>query len=228
MAGALTKYGIGQQVIKILKGSNNPAQSSWRMPEVQLFVGQVVNKLISASPLNADKRTAQLQGIDVSGLCLAEYTLTVSTVYTNYSKVTLPCTPARVLHKGKDIGVYWITKANDPFGVDCLFVQIPAEGIALVQGEPVISELLTQYGFRRKGRELLFTANLPALTVPITSLTVTLIVFDVGILTDHDPLPCPADWEADIIQGVLALMGLQAPADNKVDAASETKQTIKQ
>lgn len=214
MAASLTKRGLAEQIIRIIKGSDNPLASSIEFPEVFLLIGQVVNKL-----LKIEAYTQMNEGdIPPNGLALATYdNQAVSAYKTDYSKVTLPAVPVRL---PKNMGVFHISKTDDPFNP---FIPIPSGMFGMIRGEAMISDLLGQIGYEVNGNQVIFTKNLLAESPAVSEVLIRLVVLDVSQLTEYDPLPIPADFEIQVITGVLEILGIKQKPDNKVDPISETK-----
>lgn len=209
-----TKFKISEQVIRILKGSDNPNASKVRIQEVIELIGQVVNKLLKA------EHYVQMNEGDVvpNAYILATYENVPVTQYKiNYSKATLPAVPVRL---PKNMGVFHISKTDDPFNP---FIPVPSGIFTMVSAEPLISTVLGQIAYEVYGNLIVFTTDLTTAVPAITEVMIRLVVMDVSQLTDYDPLPIPADMEVDVIAGVLKLLGIQAEPENKVDVATETK-----
>lgn len=218
-----TKYKLAEQIIRILKGGNNPSASSIKIPEIMEAIGQAINARISAAPLSSDPRLQHIHGVEAGSLVIASYTVSVTTAYGTYSKLDLPAIPCRVLKEDKDIGLYEIHKTEDPFNP---FIIVPEQGLAMISAEPLISDMLGQIACQRRGKEVIFNKNLPTETPAVNSVTVRLLVVDVSQLSDYDILPIPADMELAVIGDVVQVYGIEPPANNKVDPISENKQQV--
>ena len=217
---ASTKYKISEQIIRLLKGSDQPAASSLEQPEVQQLVGQVINRLLKIESYEILNDRALTGDIIPTGLVIATYEdVAVTTYKTNYASCTLPAVPVRL---PKGMGVFHIGGVNDPF---TSYIPIPAGLHQMISEEPLISDLLGQIGYEVYGNLVVFTRDITVDSPAVENVMIRLVVMDVSQLDERDPLPIPASMEADVITEVLKIFGVQAPPDNKVDPVSETKQT---
>lgn len=211
-----TKYKISEQILSILKGSDNPQASSVEMPEVTEMVGQVCNRLLKVE--NYEVLNDRSGDITPNGLSIATYdAVEVSSYKSRYSTCTLPAMPVRM---PKGMGVYHIGHPDDPF---TSFIPIPPGIFQMVSEEPLISDVLEQVGYEVHGNLVVFTKDLTGMSPAITEVMIRLVIVDISQLSDFDPLPIPASMEVDVISEVLKIFGVQAAPDNKVDPVSESK-----
>lgn len=207
-----TKYKISEQILRILKGSDNPNASRTEQEEVTELVGQVINKL-----LKVEHYQSMTDGdVAPNGFVIATYTAIVVTQYlTNYATCTLPAMPVKL---PKDMGLFHIGSPTDPF---TSYIPVPSGIYQMVSEEPLISDVLGQVAYERFGLQVIFTTDITTAVPAITTVTIRLVVMDVSQLTDYDPLPIPADMEISVITGVLQILGVEPPPDNKVDPVAE-------
>lgn len=219
---ATTKHKISEQVMRILKGSDQPMATNLHIKEVKEGIGQVINQLLKVESYNILQEKDFTGDVTPAGLVIATYgNQAVSQYKTNYAKLTLPAAPIRL---PKDMGIS-ITGVNDPF---TSYIPVPPGLWQMVSEEPLISECLGQVAYERRGLDIIFTTDITANTPPITEVDVHMVIMDISQYDDFAPLPIPADMEADVVRETCKLFGIkQYPAD-KVDPISEPKPNTNQ
>lgn len=125
------------------------------------------------------------------GIVLADYSASVVTFGGKKSKCTLPVMPVSL---PRNMGVFAVSP-NEDFSAP--YIPLQAGQDELLKGQPLISDLLGQYGYMVKGRDIIIT---PDVTINnVTKLYLRLVVFDISVYEDFDPLPIPSDSETTIV-----------------------------
>ena len=81
----------------------------------------------------------------------------------------------------------------------------------IVKPQDLLGELSGLIGYEVFGKDIVFTKNLPGMSV--NSVFVRLVGMDLSQLTDHDLLPISADMEAAIVTQVYKIFVQTPPAD---------------
>lgn len=212
-----SKYSLAEQIIERAKGAPENQATFMDQPSVQLAIGQVVNAMLKLEAFENLNVKEEFGDLVPAGLCMATYeNVAINTYKTNYSKLTLPAMPVKL---PKDIGCFHI--GADPFNS---WIPIPQGLFQMLAREPLISDVLGQVAYERNGYDVVFTKNLPGQTPAITSAAfVKLLVVDISLLSEFDPLPIPADMEDTVITEVLKRFGIMPPPNNVVDPVADTK-----
>lgn len=131
----------------------------------------------------------------------------------------LPATPMRI---PGGIGVYRVYPSGQP---EKEYIPVEAGLMFTVTRNKVLSPIGKGCYEYKSGK---IWVNDDAVGAGVQTVDMELCVSDIMSLSDNEPLPIPADMEADAIIAVLQLFGVEVPterADNK--AASPTKADVK-
>lgn len=123
------------------------------------------------------------------GVSLATYSsITVDTV-NDKSVVTLPIVPISL---PRNLGVYDI---NDGNGYS--FIPLQRGQISMLGAEFMLNTLLGQICYDVVGKQVRFSQNIKLLG--IDTVDMDLMVFDMDLYSETDPLPLPKDMEAQLV-----------------------------
>lgn len=103
------------------------------------------------------------------------------------------------------------------------YIPIPNGQMGMVQKQRLMSDLLGQTGYEVRGKELIFTRDLTALSPTVTGVDVQLVVMDMSKYSDYELLPINADMEAQVIDTVYKMFAGEAARPQIVDSTSDTK-----
>lgn len=209
-----TKYKLAEQVLFLLRGGKTPA--SIKIETVIETIGQYINTHFKQEHLTVNMPSGETIP---EGIMLTYYDGLVPVQYKGVSKVTLPVTPISL---PRNMGVYHVSRTSD---INDGFLPIQNGQLALIKGERLISDLLGQVGYTVYGNDLVFSKDLT--TENGVTIIVGLVVMDISLLDDYDPLPIPADMEGQIIEDCVKLFSVQQPA-SRIDDPSSERQTQKQ
>jgi hypothetical protein len=210
-----TKYRLAEQAVRILNGGEIPVATKVKVQEAMLAVEQVLNKMLKMEYLNVNIPSMELIP---NGASIATYEDIPVVQYGTRSKSTLPAMPLKL---PRGIGVYQIF---DPANMDCPFIPLEMGQLGLLKSQSLINDLLGQVGYEWYGTDIIYTTDLTQPT-PIT-VTMRLVVLDVGQYSDYDILPVPADMEWDVIQEVVKLFSAEPVADKLVDPNSNDQVNV--
>lgn len=210
-----TKYGISEQILRLLSGGNIPVASKVHILEVKKAVEQCLNKMLKMEYLQLNIPAMELIP---NGASVATYTGIAVEQYGSVSKSTLPAFPLKL---PRGIGVYQIF---DPANPDCPFIPLEMGQKGLLSTQPLISGLLGQVGYEWYGMDIIYTSDLTQPT-PI-EVTMRLAVLDISQYSDYDILPIPSDMEFDVIQEVYKLFATEPIADKLVDPGVNEQRNV--
>jgi hypothetical protein len=199
---ATTKAKISEQIQRLIAG--NPIISGRiHRNDIRLLVEQVANQL-----LKADYFAVNIpEGDSMPSNCMV-FTydnVPVSTYKTTKSRAILPAIP---LSLPRNMGVLHVSKTD---AIDEPFVPIPTSMYGIIKPQDLLGDLSGLIGYEVVGRDIVFTKNLPGLS--INSVFIRLVGVDLSQLTDYDLLPLSADMEAQVVQQVYAILVQAPPAD---------------
>lgn len=197
-----TKYKIAEQIQRLIAG--NPIISGRiHKNDIKLLIEQVSNQLLKADFFSVNMP----EGDSLPSNCMV-FTydnVPVTTYKTTKSKATLPAIPISL---PRNLGVLHVSKTD---AIDEPFVPIPTSMYGIIKPQDLLGDLSGLIGYEVVGRDIVFTKNLPGLS--ITSVFIRLVGVDLSQLTDYDLLPLSADMEAQVVQQVYAILVQTPPAD---------------
>jgi hypothetical protein len=201
-----TKYKIAEQVQRLLM--NNPVVSGrFNLNEIKLLVAQVANQLLKADHFSVNMP----EGDTIPTNCMV-YTydnVPVTTYKTTLSKATLPSIPIGL---PRNMGVLHVSKID---AIEEPFVPIPTSMYGIIKPQDLLGELSGLIGYEVVGKDIIFTKNLPGMSV--NSVYIRLVGIDLSTVSDYETLPLTADLEAQVITQVYNIL-VQTPAgNNKLD-----------
>jgi len=197
-----TLYSISEQILRVLKG--NPVISGRvHINDVKRLVVQVSNQLLKTDHLQVNMPA----GDTVPNNCMVfTYDNVPVTAYkSSKSRATLPSIPVSL---PRNMGVLHVSKTDQ---IDEPFIPIPTSLYGVIKPQAIIGDLSGLIGYEIVGKDIVFTKNLPALS--INSVYIRLVGSDISQLTDYDILPLSADMEAQVVQMVYNLLVQAPPAD---------------
>jgi hypothetical protein len=215
---ATTIYKISEEILKALSGGAIQAATSISMSEIKISVCQVVNQLLKVEQFNVNEKV--LGEIIPNGTVVASYEGIVPYAWiTGRSKADIPVKPLKLR---RNMGIFSVFFTDDP---DNEFIPLQMGQRSLLKSQPQINDLLGQIGYENKSLELQFTKDLVSL-FPSKTLTVELLLMDVSLYDDFDPLPILPEQEWTVKQEVIKLYSGVGIADMVVDPLSKQLQNI--
>lgn len=212
-----TKLRIAEQVMEIIKGRNYSVSAGTDIRSIMELIGQVINAKLKAEYYGPHIQAGE---VNVNGLVYGVYPSVPVTENGTTASLRLPTMPVKLL---KNMGLYQITKEGDVLG-EFRFIPVPSGFWPLIKagGLGVTAESLKQIMYVNEGYDVWFTENIVS-KYGIKNCRVKLVVSDVRELSEFDPLPIPADMEADVVIEVSNIFRNPVPQDKVVDLASETQ-----
>jgi hypothetical protein len=211
---ASTKRTISEQIKRRLTSGNPSVASKVHALEIDAAVMQVLNSLLRTQFFE----TLQTDGNIPEGCVLCTYEDVAVTAWNGISKSTLPAIPVSL---PKNMGVFRISKSEDPLNTD--FIPVPNGQFAMVSTQRLMSDLLDQIGYEVRGKEIYYTKDLTAMTPAANSVAMQLVVMDMSKFTDYEILPIDANMEAQVIETVIKMFAGQPVQPQTVDSNSDTK-----
>lgn len=202
-------------MMEIIKGGNYSVSSNVDIRSVMELVGQVINTKLKAEFYGPHISAGE---VNANGMVYATYPKIPVEVEGGYAKIKLPVMPVKLL---KNMGLYQITKEGDMLG-EYRFLPV-ANGLwPLIKagGMGITAKSLKHICYVNEGLDVWFTENIKELH-GIDNCRVKLVVNDSRSLSEFDPLPIPADMEADVVIEVSNIFRNPSPADKVVDISAE-------
>lgn len=215
-----TRYSMGEQVQNRLSGGKGKAAGWADIREIYKAIEQVLN---AALKMDYFKTTLDTGDTTPDGLSTATYENVPVTTYANCARLKLPANYIRLPH---GLGIPYVGPQNPVAPNNILtsqFIPIPMGHTALLNGLPMISDLLGQIGYEVHGLDVIFKDDITLAPNNITACRVKLVVMDISQYGDYDFLPIPADLEAPCVEQVYQMFAGQ-PAPNKIDDPIAIKQ----
>jgi hypothetical protein len=103
------------------------------------------------------------------------------------------------------------------------YIPIPNGQMGMVIRQRLMSDLLGQTGYEIRGKELIFTRDLTALSPAVNGVDMQLVVLDMSKYSDYELLPINADMEAQVIDTVYKMFAGEPNKPQIVDPTSDTK-----
>lgn len=208
-----TKYRIAEQVMEIIKGGDYSVSSSVDIRSVMELVGQVTNTELKAEYYGPHIGSGE---VNPNGLIKAVYPAIKVVRDGNFSRIQLPTMPIKM---PMNMGCYEITKEGDLLG-QYQFIPVPSGMWALLSGFSITSDVLRQICYVNEGLDVIFNKEIISL-YDIKNVRVKLVVADTRNMSEHEPLPIPADMESKVVTIVANFFKAQGPGDPVVDSSAE-------
>lgn len=189
--------------------------------EVKLLIEQAMNKILKAQTFERFRDGY----IDIPRCNLIKYTSQSVTAdaSNNRAYVDLPAIPISL---PMDMGVWQINPTTAPHSA---YIPIAAQDWAVMgvgytdgtQSDGINSSYLEQQtGYYVEGKRIYFTKDISA----VSTVDIQLLVSDISQSGDNDILPLSPEYESDVIQEVLRLIGMGQISQAEI-AANENSNT---
>lgn len=204
---ATTKYKLAEQIQRLLKG--NPVISGRvHINDIKILIEQVANKLLKADYFQVNLP----EGDTVPNNCMVfTYDAVPVTTYKGVSKASLPSIP---INLPRNMGVLHVSKVDD---INSPFIPIPSSTFGIIKPQALLGDLSGLIGYEVVGRDVIFTKDLPGLSV--NTVYMRLVGVDLSQLSDTDLLPLSSDMEAAVVDGVYRILITAPPADKAINSA---------
>jgi hypothetical protein len=112
------------------------------------------------------------------------------------------------------MGIYRVVNTND---ID--FIPVPLGQGALLKADKLLNDLLGSVYYEVRKNEVIFSKDITLLDV--SEVNMYLVVMDISLYSNTDPLPIPANMEEEIIEKVFAKFAPIVPETGIVNSYSE-------
>lgn len=186
-----TKIKISDQILYKLYGGYPDNSAPVQREDVIEAVNQKINALLKTQHFSVTLPTGETIP---DGLLIGTYpAIDVASLETR-SSATLPAIPVSL---PRNMGVLEVSPDED---FSNLYIPLQPGQYALLKNQPLISSLLNQVGYEVYGSKLMFTKDITA--DGISKIYTRLAIHDISKYDDYEPLPIPADLEAQIVEEV--------------------------
>jgi hypothetical protein len=199
----MTRRYIADQVLFRLDGSSPEVSQSVQLEDVYAAIGQWVNSKFKLRHLSDTLSSGESIP---EGASLATYSDVAVSTDGDVASVTLPVMPIAL---PRNLGVYNVS------GGGYNFIPLQRGQIQILGAEFMLNTLFGQVAYETVGKKIKFSKNIKLLG--INTVDLDLMVFDMSLYNDTDPLPIPAGTEDEIIEKVMAKFINITPESGIVD-----------
>lgn len=196
-----------EEIKRRINGGNPSAPSRFKEEDITILLGHCINARIKADFIT---NTLAMGETIPEGSQYATYmddtAISVYKYGAAFSAIDLPAMPVKLM---RDMGVALVCLNGD---IDNPFIPMQNGLHAYLIRQKMINELLGQIGYTQAGKQLIFTQDLTA-GGPV-KVMLQLLVADIFMLDDYDPLPITADMQSDLVEEVVAKLS-RAPMQDK-------------
>jgi len=213
MAGT-TKYLMAEQILTRLAGGFRDVSQSVQMEDVVKSIEQVINSMFQMQYYSSVLPSGETVP---DNLMIAYYENIAVTTDGDKSKALLPIMPISL---PRNMGVFRVT---DPNGND--YIPVPLGQGSLLNADKLLNNLLGQVWYEIKNFTVQFSKDIKLLGVDTVNMY--LVVMDISLYSNTDPLPVPKNMEEEIIERVYAKFERVMAESGIVNNYSPAEQQIK-
>lgn len=208
-----TKFLMAEQILMRLAGGYRDVAQSVQMEDVIKAIEQVINSIFQTQYYSATLPTGETIP---DNLMIAFYENIAVASYGDKAKAELPAVPISL---PRNMGVYRVVNEND---ID--FIPVPLGQGALLKADKLLNDLLGSVYYEVRKNEVIFSKDITLLDV--TTVNMYLVVMDISLYSNTDPLPIPANMEEEIIEKVFAKFAPVIPETGIVNNYSDLQNKI--
>lgn len=208
-----TKYKIAEQIQFMLQEQKQASKT--KMDDIMELAGQVINNILRVTHFSVTMQDNNQKGRIPDGTMLATYQNLPITSFNGRSKIVLPAVPIQL---PRGVGLFQVSPQSN---WDCQYIPVPPGQWWMIQKEELISDILGQVGYEWFGTDIVFTKDLTAEAVPVTSAMVRMAIVDISKLSDYDLLPISADIESAVVKEVFTILSGVKIKPDVVDPTSQ-------
>jgi hypothetical protein len=149
-------------------------------------------------------------------LMIAFYENIPVTTLGDKSQAELPVIPISL---PRNMGVYRVTDSKDND-----FIPVPLGQGALLRADKLLNDLLGNVWFEIRKNIVIFSKDI--LLLGVNTVNMYLIVMDISLYSNTDPLPIPASMEEEIVEKAFAKFATVTPETGIVNNYSSATQKI--
>lgn len=207
---------LTEQIFRLYNSGNPSADSQVTKQEINVLVGQSVNKLLKVEHMGVNM---QSNDMFPPHTMISTYTITntgdgqsdnLDTYETTKARALLPVHPISL---PRNMGVWSVSPEGDG---DQQYIPIQSGQYSLVNSQDVLQYLDNQVGYYVDGRYIIFTKDITAEPFEVNTLKVRLLVVDATVLGPYDYVPLPADMEDAVIKDVLKTLSVMPEKEDVV------------
>jgi len=208
-----TKYLLAEQVQTRLAGGFRDASQPVQNVDIVKAIEQIINSMFQMQYYNATLPTGETIP---DNLMIAFYENIPVTTLGDKSQAELPIIPISL---PRNMGVYRVTddKDND-------FIPVPLGQRALLRADKLLNDLLGNVWFEIRKNVVIFSKDI--LLLGVDTVNMYLIVMDISLYSNTDPLPIPASMEEEIVEKAFAKFATVIPETGLVNNYSSATQKI--
>ena len=184
--------------------------------EVKQLVVQAINQVLKAQ----SKEGFTVGMHDVPKCSIATYAGISVVSVDSRSSITLPAPP---IHLPMDMGVWAITKIDDPYNP---FIPVVGQDAQVMPGTPA-DFLEGQVGYFVSGMKVEFTKDIRNPPYNVAQVNVELLVQALDQISETEVLPLSADQEVLVIRMVLEMLGMGEVALQELNKVEEIRKQMK-
>lgn len=218
----VTKYRLAEEIAKMLGGGNIALASNISIAEIKISIGQVCNQLLKTDYFAINEKMGELIP---NGSVLGWYEDIEVTSANGRSEAVLPIKPLKLRRNMGIFGVYPKFESNGNYESAKEFIPLQMGQAGLLKSQPMINDLMGQFGYENFGNKLVFTKDLKIM-YPNIKIGLWLAIMDISEYGDFDPLPILPEMEWQIKQEVIKLYSGVGVADLLVDSSNKQQQNI--
>jgi hypothetical protein len=211
---ATNRKKLREQVLRRLKGGDPSVASNVHELEIDQAIMQVINSLIRPQYYE----TLQAGGTEVEGCVLCTYLNVAVTAFNTVAKSVLPAIPVNL---PRNMGVHRVYASSDV--ITGAFIPASSGELEYASSQRLLSDLLTPYAYKVRGKDIIYNKDLTAQSPAITSVTMELVVSDFSKYSDYELLPINADMEFQVVETVVKMFAPIQPQPNNIDSTNDTK-----
>jgi hypothetical protein len=205
-----TKFLMAEQILLRLAGGYRDVAQSVQMEDVVKAIEQVINTMFQTQYYSATLPTGETVP---DNLMIAFYEDITIDSYGDKAKAILPIVPISL---PRNMGIYRVVNSED---ID--FIPVPLGQGALLKADKLLNDLLGSVYYEVRKNEIIFSKDVTLLGVDTVNMY--LVVMDISLYSNTDPLPIPANMEEEIIEKVFAKFAPIVPESGIVNSYSENK-----
>jgi hypothetical protein len=206
-----TKYLLAEQVQTRLAGGFRDANQPVQTEDIIKAIEQIINSMFQMQYYSATLPTGETIP---DNLMIAFYENIPVTTYGDKSQAELPIIPISL---PRNMGVYRVTNINDND-----FIPVPLGQGALLKADKLLNDLMGNVWFEIRKNIVIFSKDI--LLLGISEVNMYLIVMDISLYSNTDPLPIPASMEEEIVEKAFAKFVTVTPETGIVNNYSSATQ----
>jgi hypothetical protein len=208
-----TKYLLAEQVQTRLAGGFRDANQPVQNEDIVKAIEQIINSMFQMQYYNATLPTGETIP---DNLMIAFYENIPVTTLGDKSQAELPVIPISL---PRNMGVYRVTDSKDND-----FIPVPLGQGALLRADKLLNDLLGNVWFEIRKNIVIFSKDI--LLLGVNTVNMYLIVMDISLYSNTDPLPIPASMEEEIVEKAFAKFATVTPETGIVNNYSSATQKI--